>query len=297
MYKNQDGNFVYLVVPEKYKCVYDKLLIKMSDLGIDMIKDCGATCRGINRHVINCWNMFNSACAAYGIGEEKKADLMINYINAQLRLDCPYYCTNEYKPTLTDFKLEIDYTDGDIQAYINTAIFTLTNDQNVRPNSLCIYQINYGNKILISNQDIYSPVNVDSVPFEVQSGIKYKFMATVKDKWENTIESNHYTWEQEDTPKPVEEAYYYGSGEAPNSFDGATSSKSTQIDFTPRDFKLWVASKDGKKPYSILSNPDSPFEHEEYDEQYVTAKTVGEYIAYTYDYGALMTFPVRVKLQ
>lgn len=297
MYKNQDGNFVYLVVPEKYKCVYDKLLIKMSDLGIDMIKDCGATCRGINRHVINCWNMFNSACAAYSIGEEKKADLMINYINAQLRLNCPYYCTDESKPTITDFSLEIDYTEGDTRAYINTAIFTLTNDQNVRPNSLCIHQINCGNKIIIFHQDIHSPVNVGSVPFVVQAGIEYKFMATVKDRWGNVIESNHYTWGQEPTPEPTEETYYYGSGEAPDNFDKASSSTSTEIDFTPQDFKLWVASKDGKKPYSILSNPDSVFEHEEYDEQYVTTKTVGDYTAYTYDYGALMTFPVRVKLQ
>ena len=88
MIQNEDGTYVYLTVPLKYNCVYTKLLIMVSDLGIDLIKDCTSTCKGINRQVINCWNMFQAACAAYQLGEEKKADLLINYIIAQLRLEC-----------------------------------------------------------------------------------------------------------------------------------------------------------------------------------------------------------------
>lgn len=84
MIQNEDGTYVYLTVPLKYNCVYTKLLIMVSDLGIDLIKDCTSTCKGINRQVINCWNMFQAACAAYQLGEEKKADLLINYIIAQL---------------------------------------------------------------------------------------------------------------------------------------------------------------------------------------------------------------------
>ena len=401
MYQNQDGTYVYLVVPEKYNCVYEQLLIKISDLGVDMIKDCGSTCRGINRAVINCWNMFQAACASYTLGEEKKADLMINYITAQLKLRCPYYCTDEQKPTITNFSLNIDYTDGDSRAYINTAIFTLTNPQNVLPNSLCIHQINCGNKIIIFHQDIHSPVNVGVVPFDVKADTNYIFMATAKDKWGNIIESNHFTWngsgflapeitnltmdyeatynetyfdvkfksisfnisnKQNAEPNSlnyvvyygdnqyqmitdgslennylalastielnpgigygvasirdingdihysnrfnftleeptVQDVYYYGSGDAPTSLIGEKTSNSTEIDFTPNAFKLWVASNNGKKPYSILSNPGSVFEHEEYDEQYVTTTTVDDYTIYCYDYGAMMTFPVKVKLQ
>ena len=88
MIQNEDGTYVYLTVPFKYNCVYTKLLIMVSDLGIDLIKDCTSTCKGVNRQVINCWNMFQAACAAYQLGEEKKADLLINYIIAQLRLEC-----------------------------------------------------------------------------------------------------------------------------------------------------------------------------------------------------------------
>lgn len=65
MRKNEDGMYTYLDVPSKYNCVYKKLLIKLSDLGVDMIKDCTSTCKGINRQVINCWNMFQSACFQY----------------------------------------------------------------------------------------------------------------------------------------------------------------------------------------------------------------------------------------
>lgn len=401
MYQNQDGTYVYLVVPEKYNCVYEQLLIKISDLGVDMIKDCSSTCRGINRAVINCWNMFQAACASYTLGEEKKADLMINYITAQLKLQCPYYCTDDQKPAITDFSLDIDYTDGDSRAYINTAIFTLTNPQNVLPNSLCIHQINCGNKIIIFHQDIHSPVNVGIVPFDIKANTNYIFMATVKDKWNNVIESNHFTWNgsgfiapeinnltidyeavynkniytvnfksisfniinsQNAEPntlncviyhgnnqsqiitnaswesgialssssikinpgsvygvasikdingniyysnrfeftlnEPTEtDVYYYGSGEAPSSLTGEQTSNNTEIDFIPNAFKLWIASKNGKKPYSILSNPGSVFEHEEYDEQYITTTTVDDYTIYCYDYGAMMTFPVKVKLR
>lgn len=88
MIQNEDGTYVYLTVPLKYNCVYTKLLIMVSDLGIDLIKDCTSTCKGVNRQVINCWNMFQAACAAYQLGEEKKANLLINYIVAQLRLEC-----------------------------------------------------------------------------------------------------------------------------------------------------------------------------------------------------------------
>lgn len=88
MIPNEDGTYTYLIVPLKYNCVYTKLLVMMSDIGIDLIKDCTSTCKGINRQVINCWNMFQAACSAYQLGETKKADLLINYIIAQLRFEC-----------------------------------------------------------------------------------------------------------------------------------------------------------------------------------------------------------------
>ena len=48
MIKNVDGTYIYLVVPAKYECVYSKLLVMMSDLGVDLLKDCASTCSGLN---------------------------------------------------------------------------------------------------------------------------------------------------------------------------------------------------------------------------------------------------------
>ena len=39
MDKDTNGKYIYCVVPEKYKCIYEKLLIKLSDLGIDILKE------------------------------------------------------------------------------------------------------------------------------------------------------------------------------------------------------------------------------------------------------------------
>lgn len=88
MIKNSDGTYTYLVVPNEYYDVYVKLLVRMSDIGIDLVKDCSSTCKGNNRNSINCWNMFNAACAAYALGERHKAAFLINYIIKDLKLDC-----------------------------------------------------------------------------------------------------------------------------------------------------------------------------------------------------------------
>lgn len=83
---SESKNWIYLEVPIKYRTVYEQLLIKMSELGIDLIKDCTASCVGSNRQLVNCWNMFQGACCAYANSEFKKADLLINYIIACLKI-------------------------------------------------------------------------------------------------------------------------------------------------------------------------------------------------------------------
>lgn len=89
MIQNTDGSYTYLIVPNEYYQVYVKLLVRMSDIGIDLVKDCTSTCKGVNRNSINCWNIFNAACAAYALGEQRKAAFLINYIIKDLKLDCP----------------------------------------------------------------------------------------------------------------------------------------------------------------------------------------------------------------
>lgn len=76
--------YVYLTVPREYVCTYHKLLIYLSDFGKALLDDCSSSCKGDNKTVIDCWNMFQSALACKALGKDKEAELFIDYINKQL---------------------------------------------------------------------------------------------------------------------------------------------------------------------------------------------------------------------
>lgn len=76
--------YAYLTIPAKYICIYHKLLMYMADFGKDIIDDCTASCKGDGKNIANCWNIFQSACAAYSLEEYKKADFYIDYIEKEL---------------------------------------------------------------------------------------------------------------------------------------------------------------------------------------------------------------------
>lgn len=74
----------YMKVPIQYKYIYDKLLIKLADIGTDLLKECNASCKGENKEFLACWNMFQAACAAYNNHEIDKANLLIKFISAKI---------------------------------------------------------------------------------------------------------------------------------------------------------------------------------------------------------------------
>ena len=76
--------YIYLTIPAEYVCVYHRIMAMLADYGEDMLKDCKAACTDRNSGVIECYNMFNAACAARLIGQDKKAQLIINYIKAKI---------------------------------------------------------------------------------------------------------------------------------------------------------------------------------------------------------------------
>lgn len=106
---------IYLVVPVKYRCTYNRLLTALSDFGIDALKDCDSVCKGSKGQVIKCWNMFQAAMAAYELGNEREADVLIKYIDAQLNIiykdgapseDCPNITCCDYQVVLELLKAE-----------------------------------------------------------------------------------------------------------------------------------------------------------------------------------------------
>ena len=76
--------YVYLTIPAEYVCVYHKILAMMADYGEDMLKDCKASCTDRNSSVIECYNMFNAACAARAIGKTKLSETVIYYIKSKI---------------------------------------------------------------------------------------------------------------------------------------------------------------------------------------------------------------------
>lgn len=219
MRKNEDGMYTYLDVPSKYNCVYKKLLIKLSDLGVDMIKDCTSTCKGINRQVINCWNMFQSACAAYTLGYWKQADLLINYINSSLQFGCDEYTTDE-KPVFMIFELNIPITiTGSQKIKYNEANFVIANREYVVEDTLTIYQvINERENIIASGLSVNSPVKFNELVLNAEVGQVYIFRASVEGQDEETYYSNDYIVKC--VSVPAMNVMYYGHTDiAPQVFD------------------------------------------------------------------------------
>ena len=222
MRKNENGMYTYLDVPSKYNCVYKRLLIKLSDLGVDMIKDCTSTCKGINRQVINCWNMFQSACAAYSLGYLKQADLLINYINKSLTLGCTEY-TNDDKPMFMSFELNIPDTIYGAQKIIfNKATFIIGNKENVKKDSLIIYKvINNVDTIIASGLSIDSPVVFSDNILNAEIGDSFIFRASIEGEDEDIYYSSDYTVVCSEPP--AQNVIYYGHTDiAPQEFDDMT---------------------------------------------------------------------------
>lgn len=76
--------YIYTTIPAEYVCVYHKILAMLADYGEEMLKDCKASCTDRNSNVIECKNMFDAAVAARALGQDKKANLIINYIKAKI---------------------------------------------------------------------------------------------------------------------------------------------------------------------------------------------------------------------
>lgn len=109
-------DYVYMVIPAEYISIYHKLLVYLSDFGIELIKDCQASCSAKNKTIIDCWNMFQSMIACYNTGQNDKAELIKKYIEAQLELYYKgtdkeiYNGTGIYPITKSGVKAEVSFT-------------------------------------------------------------------------------------------------------------------------------------------------------------------------------------------
>lgn len=146
---NNEG-YVYMTIPTKYVCIYNKLLIYMADFGKEIIDDCNAVCKGKGKSIIKCWNLFQSAMACYQLGLYKKTDLFIKYIIAELN---PYYgniCEDEESIII----LPID-NNGEVKVILNNKDINIKFE--IDPNTGVLKQIKPDDEIIdfnIINNDL-----------------------------------------------------------------------------------------------------------------------------------------------
>lgn len=103
---------VYLTIPTKWIPTYRKLLSLIANGGKAILDDCNYGCKGNGSIVFNCWNIFQSACAAHAEGKEDEAELFINYVSKQINA---YNKSNGIKVNDTSFKYIIT-PDGKVKA-------------------------------------------------------------------------------------------------------------------------------------------------------------------------------------
>lgn len=135
------SEYIYMTIPVEYKDLYNKLLICLSEYGIELILDCQASCASKNKNIIDCWNMFQSMIACYNLGETNKARVFKEYIESQLEI---YYKCNEeseeiknilnVNPTILNFENEF-IKKINIESNTNWNIKTMAEWINIEPKS------------------------------------------------------------------------------------------------------------------------------------------------------------------
>lgn len=139
-------DYVYVKIPAKYVCTYNKILVLLAEYGVDMLKDCAADCNNKNKSIIKCFNMFNAAVAAYQLQQTKLAETIIKYVDAMINKltnnsnDLKYLLyslTNDGSIEAIvscgeEPKFEIKVEDGSLWEEINndngTSVFTIDNE-------------------------------------------------------------------------------------------------------------------------------------------------------------------------
>ena len=174
---SDNNKFIFLKVPVKWTDIYNKLLILMSNRGIDMIKDCNASCDGETKKLIECWNQFNAACAAYAIGQETEAKILIRIL-----IDCmnKKYKTNYDEEYYTDFNIDdLSYINCNNSTFFINEIINLYNADNFNDFSI--------NNNLNDAEELKNKID------EIINGFKQEYEnETYNDKNSKYITGNEY---------------------------------------------------------------------------------------------------------
>lgn len=184
-----NGEFVYITIPADYVHVYKQILFRMADYGEEMLKDCKATCQDRNKSIIDCFNMFNAAVAAYNTGQVKLANLIIKYITAILNIN-----NDILEDTYSEIELTLSYPnvscDGGILVpdyhynqtrtikYVDGEV--ITNDVDIPEENIdwqsTVPNFNYNTKVIeVPETDNDTPTDLGVVSIAIDSNGKHAF--------------------------------------------------------------------------------------------------------------------------
>ena len=178
--------YVYMTIPADYVCVYHRILAMLADYGIDMLKDCKATCTDRNSGVIECFNMFNAAVAARKLGQNnedskytKLAATLIKYIKAKIN---QIYGN---KDNSTSFVFPVD-ENGEIKAVVSCGekpVFM------INPEDGALYEHKFDNgfdeHFRLGKEDVSQSNTSNTGEQSFQSGSNTsKLMVTIKGRYE-----------------------------------------------------------------------------------------------------------------
>lgn len=123
-------------------------------------------------------------------------------------------------PTITDFSLNVNNIVGNQTLSLSQATFTLTNGQNIVPNSLAIHFVNDGTEIA-SGLGLVSPLSFGPVSLNVTEGNTYYWRASITDTNGDIHYSNTYSINV--TVAPISRSMYVGfSDMTPQAFQDLT---------------------------------------------------------------------------
>ena len=172
---SSNDEFVYLTVPIKYECVYNKLLDKLVSWGQDLLNDCTSNCKGNNKNILNCWNLLKSVIAAYEHNNEAKADRIADYINVVLQCNCGSFITID-EPELTNLVLSTEYnSDNNILTILGGTV-NIENKNNIIDSKMSLINLSNGQVIAsdIEANDSFVLNTTINIPFSTTVDFQLK---------------------------------------------------------------------------------------------------------------------------
>ena len=151
---------LYLTIPTDYVCTYHKLLVYLADFGKKLLDDCSATCKGNNKTVIDCWNLFQSALACRILGQDKQAALFIDYINKQLEqvyrgTDEKVFNGGNYYPITPDGELKaLCSCHGDVKFEVDLETGAMYQEYLDNKNNSAVFKLEDNDLIVESNNKV-----------------------------------------------------------------------------------------------------------------------------------------------